>query len=316
MKQTVRYFYKNIVPIKLRCFINNIRQVSSYSSGIASFINNGTLYFKILRYFKHYRSPEYSSEIEYINNNGTLTPFPYNRNDNEPVNIEVNFDDERKLPFVYHKGKRLYFPSPFSLERAKQTYTNLIFTENILEGKYRAKTPHQYITDSFNVKKGDIVLDIGSAEGLFLLDVIDTVKKGYLIEYNDSFNEALKATFEPYKDKVTIINKLASNKDSATEITLDTCLQNDYGSIFVKMDVEGYEKLVLSGAKNVLHRKNDIRVVCSTYHKQDDASLLEEFFKGINYHTEFSDGYMIFFYDKEIKPPYLRKGLIRATNIL
>jgi hypothetical protein len=66
------------------------------------------------------------------------------------------------------------------------------------------------------------------------------------------------------------------------------------------MDVKGYEKKVLCGAKNVLKRKVDIRVVCSTYHKQEDASILEIFFNDINFHTEFSDGHMIFFYDTEI----------------
>lgn len=123
------------------------------------------------------------------------------------------------------------------------------------------------------------------------------------------------ATFEPYQDKVTIIDKFASNKDSANEITLDSCLKNETGNIFIKIDVEGGETKVLNGAKSVLKRLDDIRVACCTYHKHDDASLFEKFFKDLNYQTEFSDGYMLFYFYDNLKPPYFRKGVIRAKNI-
>lgn len=274
------------------------------------------LYFDILHYFEHNSPEEYQNELEFLIKAGTLITFPYNRTGREPDSIKIDFDKIKKMFYVLHKNKRLYYPGNYDKEQAKQAYLNYIVGQNILDVKYSEKTPHQYTTDSFPVKNGDIVLDIGAAEGLFLLDVIEKVRRGFVFEPKEYWIKALEATFEPYKERVKIINKFVSNKYSKDELTIDCCLKDEYGNIFIKMDVEGYENLVLNGAKNVLNRKDDIRVACCTYHRHDDASLLENFFKDLNYHTEFSDGYMLFFYDKKIRPPYFRRGLIRAKKIV
>ena len=317
MKQIIKNISKKIVPNKLKYLINGFRKLSNnrdYRREIA-YLKNDLLYFKILHYFEYNRPEEYQDEIKYLKKIGTLTPFPYDRTDKEPGNITVDFDKNKKMPFILHKDKKLYFPKFYNTEQAKNLYLNLLVNENILGGRFRKMNPHQYTTESFFVKDGDIVLDIGACEGLFLLDVVDKIKKGFIFESDKNWIEALTATFEPFKEKVMIINKLASNKDSSNEMTVDSCLKNEYGNIFIKMDVEGSESMVLQGSKSVLNRKNDIRVACCTYHKNDDANLLEKFFNDMHYHTEFSDGYMLFFHDMDIKPPYFRKGLIRAWNL-
>ncbi|MDP2338408.1 MAG: hypothetical protein Q8N05_18540 [Bacteroidota bacterium] len=314
MKAIIKNFYRRFLPSRLRQNIISLINISSYEREIEN-LRKELLYLKVLHHYEHNDIAQYRNEINYLNKLGTLTPFPYKRTDKELININGYYDDIKKMPFVLHKNKKLYFPRHYNVEKAKQTYLNYFIGENILEGGFLEKAPHQYTTESFSVIDGDIVLDIGAAEGLFLLDVIERVKKGYIFESEKIWIEALSATFEPYREKVTIINKFASNKDSNNELTIDSCLKNEPGNIFIKMDVEGSENLVLCGAKNVLSRKNNIRAACCTYHNQNDANLLELFFKNLNYSIEFSDGYMLFYLDKNIKPPYFRKGVIRAKNV-
>ena len=71
----------------------------------------------------------------------------------------------------------MYFPETYPVNWAEDLYKNYIETENILGGNYKEKSPHQYQTDEFYIKEGDILLDIGSAEALVALDVIEKVKK-------------------------------------------------------------------------------------------------------------------------------------------
>jgi hypothetical protein len=316
MDQRIKKFYRAIFPIRLRHIIFNLRQISKHENLAQEVIDlqKDLLYLKILHHFERNGPEAFLDEIGYLKKFGALTPFPYDRTGKESEPIKSGFDKEKKMPFVIHKDKRVYFPKNYSIEQAKNDYLNYIVVENIFDGKFNEKNPHQYITGSFSVKEGDIVLDIGGSEGLFLLDSIDKIKKGYIFEPDKAWNEPLKATFEPYMEKVEIINKFASDKDSSDEITIDSCLKNESGNIFMKIDVEGYESPVLNGSLTVLKRKYDIRVACCTYHRQDDADQFDKLFKDLGYSTEFSEGYMLFYFDRQIKPPYFRKGLIRAKN--
>jgi glycosyltransferase involved in cell wall biosynthesis len=57
-----------------------------------------------------------------------------------------------------------------------------------------------------------------------------------------------------------------------------------------------------------------MRLVLCTYHKQDDAAVLEKMLRSRGFQTGFSKRYMIYPGDKEIAAPYLRRGLIRAQK--
>jgi len=178
-----------------------------------------------------------------------------------------------------------------------------------------ANSPHRYITNNFKVNDGDVVVDIGSAEGNFSLSNIEKIKKLYLVEADPGWNEALNATFAPWKDKVVILNKYASDKDDEQNISLDGLLQHEEKVNFIKIDVEGAEQQVLAGATVVVNKNKDLKVALCTYHRQDDAETFARLLTEKRFTIEFSNGYMIFINSdrSQFKPPYLRKGLIRAV---
>jgi hypothetical protein len=312
----LKNIYKKIFPIKLRYLIYSLRKLSNNQNIPREIANlkKEILFLKITHYFENNPSDKYQAELKFINEIGTLVPFPYQRIKNEPCDIIAEYDKKKRLPFVLHNNRRLYFPKHYTVKQARDEYIHYISFENIFAEKFWEKTPHQYTTESFAIKDGDIVLDIGASEGIFLLDAVDKIKKGYIFEPDKIWSKPLKATFEPYQEKITIINKFVTDKDTTDEITIDSCLKNEHGNIFIKIDVEGGEKSVLDGSKLILKREDDIRIACCTYHKQDDADLFDKFFKNLNYKTEFSDGYLLFYFYNNMKPPYFRKGMIRAQN--
>lgn len=309
----VKKILRKITPLSIRKAIYYIRTIPNLKKEIAD-LRKDLLYFKVLQYYEHHPSAEFESEISYLKKNGSITPFPYKQI--KPIgSIEGGFDDNNQMAYILHQNKKLFFPEGWSLEGARQVYANYIAIENILGGGYSERSPHQYLTETFKIEEDDVVIDVGAAEGLFLLDVIDKVKRGYLFEPDPGWLLPLKATFKPYMHKVVIIEKHAANDDSVRETKLDSCVEADADNVFIKMDVEGYEQQVLSGAENLLMQKKDVKVACCTYHKNDDAQHLKNFFEQKGFQTEFSDGYVLFPYDEQIKPPYFRRGMIRAFKV-
>ncbi|NBB22942.1 hypothetical protein GVN20_26535 [Runella sp. CRIBMP] len=275
------------------------------------------LYFKVLDYYSKNPNPSLENELNYLKDLGYISAFPYKRL-KSVGNIICKYDQNKKMPYVLHtNSKKLYFPETWTIESMKSQYLNLVETENILGGNYLEKAPHQYQTEYFYAKSTDIVLDIGAAEGLFSLEMVDKVKKIYIYEADDLWVKALKATFEPYQDKVVIVNKYVSDKDSKNEITLTNSLKNEsLEGVFVKMDIEGDEIKVISGNKSIFDKLIDIRIACCTYHKKDDAQNIKSLLDFMGYSTEFSDGYVLFFWDENIQAPYFRQGMIRAKKVI
>jgi len=256
-------------------------------------------------------SSEWNEEVDYILQNG---PFrnPYKRCREVGV-VETGYDCQCKLPYVIHKGKRLYFTSGCSRKRCVEIYRMMIEFDGIIGGRYWEKQPHQYQSDTFKIEEGDVLVDVGCAEGLVALDVIDKVSKAYLFESNPKWIPALKATFKDYGDKVKIFNKFVSNIDSDSTITLKSALNDVEGNIFVKMDIEGAEVDVLTGSKEFLKDRHNVKLAVCTYHRQKDEEEILALFKEMGYQHEFSDGWFYFKgYDKEHRFPYFRHGVIRG----
>lgn len=261
------------------------------------------------------RSQPYKEELEFVLKNG-IRNFPYEQQKTLET-VETGFDQSKKMPFVLHQGKRLYFPSDFSPKDAERQYRGFIEKENLLGGGYMKKAPHQYQTDNFKVEPGDVFVDVGAAEGLVALDVVEKVSKLYIIESNRYWIPALKATFEPFKEKCVIVHKLVSNKNSRSSITLSKLLAEEMSRpIFIKMDIEGYETSVLESSVDFLAQAPCAKVACCTYHKHDDAERIVAFFDRLGYHHEFSDGWMLqwIIEDDPLYPPFFRHGVLRARK--
>lgn len=280
-----------------------------------SLLKQELLYYKVKDFFANHPSDAYTEELNYLSKVGRVCVFPYEQT-KIPADVVCGYDTAKQLPFVMHDDtKRLYFPKSWTPEQAKGVYKNYIQVENLLGDDYTVKSPHKYQSNTVSVKEGDVVVDIGAAEALFSLDVIDKAAKVIIIESDPMWLEPLRATFEPYKNKVEIINKRVSDRDSAQEITLMSCMNNTIPSrIFIKMDIEGYETILVENNNHLFSADTAINLVCCTYHKPNDAAILKTYFDGLGYSTEFSDGYMLFYWDEQMAPPFFRKGILRATK--
>jgi hypothetical protein len=73
------------------------------------------------------------------------------------------------------------------------------------------------------------------------------------------------------------------------------------------MDIEGMETDVISSGMPESIGQNNLKFACCTYHKPDDAEVLDKLFHEYGYSTEFSEGYLAW----GVKP-YFRKAVIRA----
>jgi hypothetical protein len=234
--------------------------------------------------------------------------FPYDFHINySPENIEVYFDREKRMRYVLQDGKRLYFKRRWHEKRIKRAYCDLLREQDL-------NSPHRYLTDSFTIGKDDVLADIGAAEGNFSLAVIEDVKKVYIFEYDREWSEALRATFAPWADKVEIINKYVSDRNDPSHVRFDTFYEKNGDINFLKIDVDGAESVVLKSCDKIFSMPNQMKIALCTYHKNDDEKVFTSLLKNHGFSVTPSKGYMINYYDKKMKAPYLRRGLIRAVR--
>lgn len=278
---------------------------------IRTVILKKTLRKKILEYFALLPANEVNDEqrevLGYLEKN-PLRIFPYPFHDNYSAEkIDVFFDAENGMRYVIQEGKRLYFKRRWSEKRIKRAYSELVREQDI-------NSPHRYLTDSFTIGNEDVLADIGAAEGNFSLSVIENVKKIYLFEYDHEWTEALKATFAPWAEKVEIINKYVSDSDDESHVRFDTFYKEKKDITFLKIDVDGAEAIVLDSCNEVFKSPESFKVALCTYHKNNDERDFTLLLKNHGFTITPSKGYMIHYYDKKMKAPFLRRGLIRAVR--
>lgn len=266
---------------------------------------------KILEYFASLPENEVNDEqrevLRYLDNN-PVKIFSYPFHDNySPEKIEVMFDPQTGMRYVLQEGKRLYFKKRWGGKRIKRAYSDLLREQDI-------NSPHKYLTESFTIGNDDVIADIGAAEGNFSLSVIEKIRKVYLFEYDNEWIEALKATFAPWAEKVEIINKYVSDSDDGYHIRFDTFYKNKKDITFLKIDVDGAEAIVLNSCSEVFKTPELFKVALCTYHKNNDEKDFTLLLRNHGFSITPSKGYMIHYYDKKMKAPWLRRGLIRATK--
>jgi hypothetical protein len=237
--------------------------------------------------------------------NFSIFPYEFARK-YHPEDVDVFYDELHKTWYIIHEGKRLYFPDGWSIEQIQAYYNGLCIEQD-------KDSPHLYETEEFTVKSGDVIADIGAAEGIWALSNVEKASKIYLFECEPKWVNALQKTFEPWKEKVVIVNKYVSDVSDDKNITLDSYFGGQEIN-FIKADIEGMELKMLKGMSEIFHRNNELKLMLCAYHKAGDAVELKEFLEQNGFAAEFSKGYMLFIYDNDLREPYIRRGLIRAKK--
>ena len=245
--------------------------------------------------------------------------FPYtvkSSMDKESRDAEFECGCDRGLPYVVHpSGRRVYYPRSTDTESVLGSFKGLLHVEGITGVGLLEKSPHCYQDSEFFLSDGDCLLDIGCAEALFAVDNLDNVSKAILFECERAWAKPLTATFQPYRDKVFIVDKMVSNHTSRKTTRIIDAIAGKVGEkerYFVKMDIEGGERAVIAGNEDFF-RENRVKLSCCVYHRQDDASVIRDMLERFGYKTRFSDGYMLVDMNG-IHFPYFRHGVIYAWN--
>ena len=230
-----------------------------------------------------------------------LTSYPYdymleyNRKE-----IKVETDEERNLPYVSHLGKRLYFPEFYTTEKVKKDYRALLIEQDI-------RSAHRYVR-SYGDLDNRVLLDVGAAEGIFSLDTIEQTQRTIIFECEEYWLKPLMATFTPWGHKVTFVKKYVGNKTAGNFVTIDEFLSNHTKeNLFIKMDIEGAERIALEGAAKTLASGSNIQLAVCTYHRKGDPEHVAKLLSGYGYSIEFSEGLM--YWNKRVS-----KGVIRCKK--
>ena len=294
--------YKTIVPRILRTRFDILRQ--------DAFLKNIRL--NILDYFKGFpHSPENQQILEVTSflKKNPLHMFPYefiHKYDSEL--IEVNNDEKSEYKYVIYQNKRLYYPHGWSVKNIKYSHSFSCLEQD-------NESPHSYASSSFSYKDDDITVDAGAAEGNFSLSIVDKVKKLYIFECSEGWIGPLQKTFEPWREKVEIVPLKLSDKCTSESTTLDQFFKKkkELPSI-LKIDVDGGEKDLISGASRILQQSNKLKISLCTYHQKNDFHEFKNLFEELNFNVHSSNGYMIFYLDEPLEEPYLRKALLFASK--
>ncbi len=276
-----------------------------------SFIEN-IYYFakkKILNRYKTETNQEIQTILSYLENE-SLDVFNYEFKKNYSLD-EINpiYDNGVNLFYVMHNGHKLYMASNINTEDKVKRYYNSIRIEQ------DELSPHQYLTKEFGIVEGDVVVDVGAAEGNFALDVIEKAKKVYIIETNEQWIEALKNTFHNYLDKIVMINKFAADYTAGREAKIDDMISEPVN--FIKLDIEGCELAALNGLHKTIESAEHIKIAACTYHNDNDAEMIKNVLeKTYGMDSHYSRGYMYYPYSIQQKfiLPSLRRGIIRGCK--
>lgn len=261
---------------------------------------------KLFNYYEKKQLTEDEEQvINYLKKNKTIPVIPYDfTSEYKRENIEVYFDKDNGLKYVIFKGKKLYFKRSWSEDAIRR-----IFNFLLIEQDYRS--PHYYVSDKILPEIQEVIADVGAAEGIFTLDNIEKISKAFLFECDDEWIEALQCTFAPWNDKITIVKKFVSDNDSFPNISLSSFFLNNEID-FIKIDVDGSESKLITGARDLFNKTKKLKIVICTYHNQDDHINFKKYFESLHPQVlETSQGFMIFREDQNQKPPFLRRGVLR-----
>ena len=282
--------YRRCMPVAVRNYLGNIRTKKMKGKCFEK-IKSGKWMF------------DFKNECEYMISKGELVTFPYEWTDSYCADdVQVLYDTNKKMPYILIGSNRLYFPKKYSKKYIQKYFNSILIEQDPRSSRY-------YFEPTDSRLKDGIFFDIGGAEGFISLQVVPYVDRILIFECDKDWIKALKATFDPWRDKVFIINKYVSSKTCGKEICLDD-VDGDLKKVILKIDVEGMEEDVLKGADKLLRLKDTQVYVCA-YHKKNDEQIFSALLRKYGFHIEKSDGYMFYGLDDDAG---FRKGIIRAIK--
>lgn len=300
---SIKSLLRKILPASFRAFYHQTRYGYALLRG-RKLLKQLVIFLKT----DHVLSIDEKEVLDYFLARRSPTVFPYDYcRKYSAKDIEVVFDKEKRLYCtILFDGKKLYFKRKMNRSSCAR-YISSIMSEQDSE------SPHSYLSDDFAPSNNGLLVDAGAAEGFFALSQIDTSSKVFLIEPDDEWQEALKATFEPYADKTVIVPKFVSDNSEGMNIALDDLFADGEKPTFIKADIEGFETKLLLGAEGLLRSARGLSLALCTYHRQSDYDDLSVILTRYNCALSHSKGYMFMFTDPALSSPYLRRGILRAA---
>ncbi len=203
--------------------------------------------------------------------------------------------EERQDQFlvVYLRGHSspLYFPAEMDRSFLHQAIAEAL-----------PKAWHQYETPETTVRPTDVVIDCGTAEGLFALNVVQRCARLICFEPLPAFVRALRRTFAPFPTAQIVAKALGdaegtaylredgmmsslSQEENGVEVAVDSldnyCAQTGARPTYLKADLEGHEIKMLRGARDTIHALKP-RIAITTYHRPGDAREIKAFLHSVN----------------------------------
>jgi len=222
----------------------------------------------------------------------------------------IEYDESAGMYYGLYKGKKLYISRKYNSEEKARAYFNAVIMEQ------DENSPHCYFNHEEIKNQRGISVDVGAAEGIYGLHIIDKIEHLYLIEIDSDWIDALKYTFVDYMHKVTIIRAYIGNKDNKLNMKLDTIFENIKVNT-IKIDIEGEEMNALKGAEKIL-AYNDIHLAVCTYHHRDDNKKITDFLSHRGFDTENSKGFVVCYGEWELirNETGFRKALLFADKVI
>lgn len=288
----------------IRYIVSSIRYVVSYKR-IKRAKEASKRFLSYCDFHVEYRN-NHEKVYDYVKKSG-LTMYPYQWF-GEIKDKKYKIEKMGGLKYTVYKGKRLYYSSSVSDKDINASI-------NFYEKEQDQRSPHCYIPSlKQELREGDVLVECGASEGTFALTHIDKCSKVYLFEGDPRFIQGLEKTFEPYKDKVTIVNKYVDSYAHADYVTIDDIVKEPVN--FIKMDIEGYELKALFGARKTIERSDALKMSICAYHNAEDYAVIPAYLKSLGCIIDLSEGYLFrsdkTLFDSEV--PDLRHGMIFARK--